>query len=211
MFTRLRDSALLIGLLGLAGCTPGNDFDFYVLALSWSPAFCAAEGADASPSQCTANEDYRLIVHGLWPQFENGWPEYCDSSEPDFVPSSIVNETFDIMPSAGLVGHQWRKHGSCTNLSHEDYFSTLRSAWNRIEIPRPFNDLRSSIDISPEDAAEAFMTANPGLVSDGIAIICNEGYLREIRLCLTTDLEFRSCPEVAARSCTLPRTELIAP
>lgn len=204
-------ASLCGALLGLAGCADDTGFDFYVLALSWSPAYCAAEGADASPAQCAGDGEHRFIVHGLWPQYEQGWPEYCQSNEPDFVPASIVADNFDIMPSGGLIGHQWRKHGSCTGLSHADYFSTLRRAWERIEIPAPFKEIRTDMDIAPEEAADAFVAANPGLDRNGMTVTCDARRLREIRICLTRELEFRSCEEVAARSCDLPSAELVAP
>ena len=32
---------------------PGR-FDYYVLALSWSPTYCETKGKDAEPAQCAA-------------------------------------------------------------------------------------------------------------------------------------------------------------
>ena len=88
-------------------------FDFYVLALSWSPSYCAAEGPDANPQQCGVDKDYAFIVHGLWPQFEKGYPSRCATRIPDRVPNDLARSMVDIMPSFGLIGHQWRKHGTC--------------------------------------------------------------------------------------------------
>ncbi|NUR13135.1 MAG: ribonuclease T, partial [Bradyrhizobium sp.] len=53
---------------------PG-EFDFYVLSLSWSPSFCeeAAERGGRSQIQCSGRP-YAFVVHGLWPQDENGFP-----------------------------------------------------------------------------------------------------------------------------------------
>src|SRR3954464_7133107 len=66
-------------------------FDFYVLALSWSPSFCDAAGeragqagerggrpgGRAGPQQQCGERPYAFVVHGLWPQYETGFPEYC--------------------------------------------------------------------------------------------------------------------------------------
>ena len=59
---------------GAVGVPIGSGFDFYVLALSWSPSYCEAEGAEANQQQCKAARPYAFIVHGLWPQFERGFP-----------------------------------------------------------------------------------------------------------------------------------------
>src|SRR3546814_1587903 len=49
---------------------PG-DFDFYMLAFSWSPAFCATDAGARSPGQCRDNA-FGWVVHGLWPQYAKG-------------------------------------------------------------------------------------------------------------------------------------------
>ena len=61
---------------------PGQ-FDFYVLSLSWSPSFCEASGERGTPpqQQCGARP-YSFVVHGLWPQYENGFPEFCQRPAP---------------------------------------------------------------------------------------------------------------------------------
>ena len=91
----------------------GEGFDFYVLSLSWSPSYCEAEGEEANRQQCGIARPYAFVVHGLWPQFERGFPESCRTDEPD-VSNATLRTLYDIMPSAGLIRHQWRKHGSCS-------------------------------------------------------------------------------------------------
>ena len=60
----------------------GAGFDFYVLALSWSPGYCASEGSNADENQCNSPRRYEFVVHGLWPQFEKGFPSDCIVSSP---------------------------------------------------------------------------------------------------------------------------------
>ena len=62
---------------------PGQ-FDFYVLSLSWSPSFCESAGERGTPpqQQCAARP-YSFVVHGLWPQYEKGFPEFCQQPAPD--------------------------------------------------------------------------------------------------------------------------------
>src|SRR5690349_15721016 len=105
----------------------GEGFDFYVLSLSWSPSYCEAEGEEANRQQCSTARPYAFVVHGLWPQFERGFPESCRTDEPD-VSNATLRTLYDIMPAAGLIRHEWKKHGSCSGLDQDDYFAVLRAA-----------------------------------------------------------------------------------
>jgi ribonuclease T2 len=190
----------------LSICDPaalqGSGFDFYVMSLSWSPSYCAAEGANANRRQCNSDADHAFIAHGLWPQFESSYPEYCETTEPDRVPGSLIDAIIDIMPSAGLVGHQWRKHGSCSGLTQAAYLEATREAFDRIAIPASFADADRASRTSAEAVEAAFVDANPGLNPGGIAVSCESGRLSEVRICLTRELSFRDCREVDKRGCT---------
>lgn len=223
---RRRAAAVAAACLGLmaAACQPeaadespssalpqGGGYDFLVLSLSWSPSYCSAEGAGANRQQCAPGRRHAFVVHGLWPQFERGWPEFCDSSEPDRVPDALVREFVDLIPSAGLIGHQWRKHGSCAGMGQRDYLVLTRAARDRIAVPGRFAASHRSREVAPDEVEADFLKANPGLPADGIAVTCEGRLLREVRICLTKELEFRSCAEVDARACRLPRAEMPAP
>jgi ribonuclease T2 len=181
----------------------GSGFDFYVLALSWSPAYCLIEGDRANRQQCAEDRDLGFVVHGLWPQYESGYPEFCPSREPDRVPSNLGRDYLDIVPTMGLIGHQWRKHGACSGLSQADYLKTLRAARERVTIPAAFalDALPSEIDAL--EAEDAFIAANPGMKRDTIAVRCERGYLREIRICMTPSLDYRACGEVDRAGCKI--------
>lgn len=189
----------------------GRGFDFYVLALSWSPAYCRIKGADANRKQCAEGRDLGFIVHGLWPQFEAGYPEFCPTRDPDRVPSQLGLSYSDIVPTMGLIGHQWRKHGSCSGLSQTDYFHVLRAASERVTVPSRFASGNLPAQIDALDAEAAFITANPGLAGDGIAIACERGMLREVRICMTPSLTFRACGEVDRGGCRLDNLEVPEP
>lgn len=202
-------------ILGTAPAAPkppsvpaGSGFDFYVLALSWSPSYCEAEGKDANRQQCETGRPYAFVVHGLWPQFERGFPENCATDERD-VSSGTLRSLYDLMPSAGLIRHQWRKHGSCSDLDQQDYFAVLRAARETVAIPARFRHLDGYLTLDPYEAEKAFLNANPSLPADAVAVTCDRRYLREVRICLTKDLEFRSCPEVDRRACR--RQEVLMP
>ncbi|MFB9951158.1 ribonuclease [Rhizobium puerariae] len=179
---------------------PGQ-FDFYVLSLSWSPTFCASQKGDGNDQQCGATRDFRFIVHGLWPQYEKGYPDFCRTDEPDRVPRSVGQSLFDIMPSMGLIGHQWRKHGSCTGLGQREYFAKVREAFGRVRLPTDLSRGETSVTLSADEIEQKFIAANPGMSRRGISASCEGRRLEEIRVCLTKDLQFRDCAEVDADGC----------
>jgi ribonuclease T2 len=203
-----RTAALAIAGLLLAACAPAADedpFDFYVLALSWSPSYCLLAGGEADEAQCGHNPPEGFVVHGLWPQFEEGWPQYCDTRHGAPGRSTLA-EAMEVLPTLGLARHQWEKHGSCSGLSPEAYLEHTRAAYEAIDIP----DLPAGGRVSTEKVAAAFRRANPGLDEGGMAVTCQDGALQEVRICLTRELAFRACDEVAERSCKASGLEVPA-
>ncbi|MFI0849007.1 ribonuclease [Mesorhizobium sp. IMUNJ 23232] len=178
----------------------GKGFDFYVLSLSWSPSYCEAEGENANRQQCASGRPYAFVVHGLWPQFERGFPEDCGTGGQD-VDNDTARSLYDLMPSAGLIRHEWRKHGTCSGLSQADYFKVLRFARERVVVPQEFRRLDDYRTLSPGEAEQSFLEANPGLDASQIAVSCDHRFLREVRICMTKDLRFRGCPEIDRRAC----------
>jgi ribonuclease T2 len=187
---------------------PGQ-FDFYVLSLSWSPSFCAA-AADSNRyggRQCGARP-FSFVVHGLWPQYERGFPEYCQDPSPRLY-HGIVSSMLDLMPAPRLIYNEWDKHGTCSGLSAQSYFDTIRKARAAVNIPPEYGDLKEPLTVTPNAVENAFIKANPGLTTSGIAVECSRNRMSEVRLCLSKDLKFRDCPEVARRSCR--RDQLVMP
>lgn len=182
-------------------------FDFYVLSLSWSPSFCESAGARAPKMQCGARP-YSFVVHGLWPQYERGFPESCQVPAPR-LNRGIVSSMLDLMPAPGLVYHEWDKHGTCSGLSARAYFETVRKARAAVRIPQAYQDVTVPLTVRPDDVEAAFIKANPGLARDGIAIGCDQRRLREVRICMTKDFTFRACPEIDRRACR--RDRLVMP
>jgi ribonuclease T2 len=186
-------------------------FDFYVLSLSWSPTFCASDKGERNAQQCGTDRNFRFVVHGLWPQYEKGYPDFCRTSEPERVPRALGETMFDIMPSMGLIGHQWRKHGSCSGLDQRAYFEKTRQAFERVKLPADLSSGRQAISHSAAEIEQTFIDANPGLGRSGIAASCEGRQLEEIRICLTKDLAFRDCAEVDRRGCSISQVTLPPP
>ena len=187
----------------------GSGFDFYVLSLSWSPSYCLAKGTDSDPAQCRSSKPFDFIVHGLWPQNERGYPERCRSQ--DYPNREQIRSISDITPSAGLVRHEWEKHGGCSGLSVDDYFEVMHQARARVNIPAQFVLPRQDFALAPNAIETAFIRANPGLNTIAISTACSRGDLSEVRICLTKDLAFHPCPEVDRDACRSNLVTIPAP
>src|SRR6266496_2694367 len=135
--------AVLIGISAAASAqdrrqnAPG-EFDFYVLSLSWSPSYCeeAEErgGGGRSQAQQCGGRPFSFVVHGLWPQYERGFPEYCQRPSPR-LGRNIMTSMLDLMPAPGLIYNEWDKHGTCSGLGARAYFETIRKARAAVKIP----------------------------------------------------------------------------
>lgn len=183
---------------GVAG-----DFDYYVLSLSWQPSWCRTTGDGRDARECRRGSGRDFTVHGLWPQYEQGWPDYCSTDERD--PSRRETQAMADIMEPGLAWHQWQKHGRCSGLSARDYYATLRAAADGIAIPAPFDDLPRDITLPPAVVEDAFIEANPDLAPDGITVTCKAEALAEVRICLTRDLQPRDCAPDVRQDCSRPR------
>ena len=184
-----------------------GDFDYYVMALSWNASWCEIEGDRRDADQCEAGRDLGFTLHGLWPQYEDGWPSYCRTSERD--PSRRETRAMaDIMGSGGLAWHQWKKHGRCSGLSSDDFFALSREAYGRIARPSIFRRLPRDVSAPPKVFEDAFLEANPDLEPDGVTITCRNGYVQEARICFTRDLRFRRCGADVIRDCAARSIEM---
>ena len=188
----------------------GSGFDFYVLSLSWSPSWCLENDPAGRTMQCSSRNDHGFIVHGLWPQNEEGYPEFCRTRHADRVPDALGRSLFDIMPSMGLIGHEWRKHGTCSGLGQEDYFAVLRAAREKLKIPPALQRVEQSRRTSPADIEAQLTAANPGLRPDALAVTCAAGRIDEVRICFEKDLSFRACRAIDRAGCRLKNPTLPA-
>ncbi|MDG4649874.1 ribonuclease T2 [Roseibacterium sp. SDUM158017] len=181
---------------------PAGTFDYYVLALSWTPTWCALEGDARDSPQCDAGRGFGFTLHGLWPQFEDGWPSWCPTARQP--PSRAATAAMaDIMGTSGLAWHQWRKHGVCSGLSSADYFDLSRRAYERVRRPEVLRRLDREVRLPARVVEEAFLEANPELGADMLTVTCRQGRLQEVRLCLTRNLEPRTCGADVVRDCTM--------
>lgn len=181
---------------------PG-EFDFYVLALSWSPSYCEAASERGSNTrsqvQC-GGRPFSFVVHGLWPQYERGFPYYCQRPSPRLA-RNIMTSMLDLMPAPGLIFSEWDKHGTCSGLGPRGYFEAVRKARASVKIPPEFLQLSEPRSVAPAAIEAAFIKVNPGLGNAAISVTCDRSRLSEVRICLSKDLQFRACEEIDRRAC----------
>ncbi len=184
--------ALLLGLAlcgaGLAQADAPGRFDYYVLSLSWSPQYCASEARPGDP-QC--QRPYAFVLHGLWPQNERGWPRDCGRGE--YLSESLIDRALNFMPSRSLIIHEWRQHGVCSGLSAEDYFARAEQAYRKVRIPARYSNLGQPLSTSVARIEADFLADNPALRPEMLSSQCSGRYFRELRVCLTRQLQPRAC------------------
>ena len=155
----------------------------------------------AARPQCADDRDLGFTLHGLWPQNERGWPSFCRTSYRDPTRQQ-TRAMADIMGTSGLAWHQWKKHGRCSGLSSEEFFSLSRKAYETINRPEILRRIDKELELAPKVIESAFIEENHELKPDQITITCKSGTIQEVRICLTRDLDFRTCGTDAIRDCT---------
>jgi ribonuclease T2 len=176
---------------GRGGDEPGS-FDYYALSLSWSPTYCADKGHRDGGPQCNGPRPYAFVLHGLWPQYSNGWPQFCETGERPWIPERTIETMLDIMPSKRLIIHEYKKHGTCSGLSPEGYYDVARKLYESIKIPARYQLPEEPIHTSPGDVVNDFLRANPELKPEMIVVSCDRR-LKELRVCFGRDLKPRAC------------------
>src|SRR5258708_9613771 len=185
----------LAALTGIAGTASAQDrrqnapgeFDVYVLSLSWSPSFCEAasergNSGRSQQAQC-GGRPFSFVVHGLWPQYERGFPDYCQRPSPR-LDRNIMTSMLDLIPAPALIFNDWDKHGTCSGLGPRAYFETIRKARAAIKIPPDYLEISETKTVAPDEIEEAFIKVNPGLSNSAISRICDRSRLSDVQLCI---------------------------
>lgn len=185
-------------------------FDYYDLVLSWSPTYCETKGRGRDELQCNSERPYAFVLHGLWPQYNKGWPESCRTKKNSWVSREVINSMMDIMPSKGLIIHEYKKHGTCSGLSPELYYKLSRHLYNKVKIPPRYLRPEKPMMLSPKEIENDFLIANPDLKPEMISIVCGKRRLREVRICFKRNGELRACGqnENQQRLCRNPKVYL---
>lgn len=189
-----------------ADSEPDALFDYYVLALSWSPTQCAIRPDD---EECGSGR--RFVLHGLWPNFEEFFVNDCDTDHPN--PSGgLLREFAYLTGGPRQLARQWRRHGTCTGFSPRAYFETSRDAYRAVVIPPALSDPDADQRYSAREIEAMFIDANPSLTPQAVVIRCDrDDRLQDVRICLDQNLRPRACGRGVPRDCRASRVMVPAP
>lgn len=207
-----------------AGSTGDGDYDFILLDEMWIPQFCHALSNNYDPTlshtagmkcQSVYNE---LSIHGLWPNYVDGYPQCCNASgnlqplRPEEVEDWTIypmleEHWYDPAPSADcstcyLLNHEWEKHGNC--YSPGDPVAYFASG---LQLKDSLNEVDSVINsyagmIVNTSFIEGLYPKKPNIVCDPNDpqsedyLKQNIGILLETQSCWSRDLDPIDCPAV---------------
>lgn len=176
----------------MAGATAPS-FDYYVLSLSWAPAFCAeGDAAARNPQECARGRGIGFIVHGLWLENEGSrGPESCGTGKS--VPGAVVKFALPYMLSPGLIRHEWATHGTCSGRNVYGYFTDLVQARTAVQIPVQLTSIENQVTESPGQIERQFADANPSFPREAFRTYCSGRTFREERVCFDKNLKPRAC------------------
>jgi ribonuclease T2 len=143
-------------------------FDYYVLALSWAPDYCSANPGDSQ--ECSLGRKYAFVLHGLWPQYNKGYPSNCGSES---LPASVKAKFPHLYPSDKLFDHEWSKHGACSGLSPTDYLTLAGQLKAQLQVPATYRAPDAPFHTTADDLKQAFLQANPALIDASLAVNCS--------------------------------------
>lgn len=200
---------MLLLAVTLASVLAHVQFDYLMLALTWPGSICRF----LSPCHIPTDQPHRFTVHGLWPQYANGsYPSDCREAGK-FDPKLIVDlrERLDRLwtdfkgMAPAFWAHEWNKHGTCAisvdSLGDQHkYFNqtlTLVVRWD----PIPTLAKAGIVPRTRPYPGQLFRDGVMALTRSRPLLFCDvEGVLRELRLCLTKQLQLFDCPK-SQREC----------
>ena len=178
---------------------PGQ-YDFYLLNLSWAPEFCSTlntltpgETAARGGVECTTPHGF--VLHGLWPQNFNGtYPGNCGSRSGP----ADWQQYFDMTPDISLLKHEWVKHGTCTTLAPDAFFSAARRAYASVVVPPALTQSHGETMQAPAAILQMFYSSNPAFPQGSFALSCGHNALTAIEACFSRDLQPIACQNISS-------------
>ena len=181
-----------------------GSFDYYLLALSWAPNYCAGHPNDHS-SECKIGGHTAFVLHGLWPQANSGAPPMsCSTASP--VATATVDHMLNFMPSRGLIQHEWQEHGTCSGLSAQDYFAKAEQAFKSVRVPEQYPKLDHEQRFSVPELEKSFADANHA-PAGAFRTSCHAGELVSLEVCVDKDLHYQSCTQ-SVRECPANQVDM---
>lgn len=186
---------LTVFLLTKALVAAADDFDYYTLAVSLTPAYCDQNPKWRNSLQC--RDRLPFTVHGLWPEkFQGRAPADCAGPRLQLSAAEEKNLR-GVIPDGGLRQHEWKKHGTCSGLAPGAYFSLLDREFRQLKWPPLLQPQGRDATVERSLIVHEFRRLNPGFPERGVVLRCDgrgrPPLLSEIRVCLTPAGEPAAC------------------
>lgn len=189
-----------------ADLAPTGAFDYFVLSLSWSPDYCATTGSGDS-QECALGKKLGFVLHGLWPQNNQGYPSNCAS---DPLPADVKAQFPGLYPSDSLADHEWLAHGTCSGLKPASYLALAQRIRQSVSIPGRYQALAADFSATVAGLKQDFTQANPGFTPTDFEVLCSSSgsYLEELYVCFSREGQPTACGadvhKSALKSCQSP-------
>lgn len=186
-------------------CSTPNQYDSYVLAMTWQPGFCEHPLRPEKPECSALNEGElyigHLTLHGLWPNKEGcGAPRYysaCADTPLDITPETLetlspwMPNCFYTGPQCKFADYEWRKHGTCQERDDDTYFKLAIDLLQRVDKSEIGKYLKDHIGekISVKAYKEHIEKTMGKDVIERMQISCAKGkFLKEIQINLPKEI-----------------------
>ena len=198
-------------------------YDFYVLSSLWNPTSCRQRGKECY-KKVKEKELNILMIHGLWPSYENGvFPQWCNIGEDiqieEFEPEldKIMNDYWlGVYDTNQLFwNHEYNKHGYCYNqrlgyneTEYQYYFEKVVDLYFKFNVSNLINEIFPGLFPGDKKLNKTYLSERleqkygKGTYTMTCLEIDNKYWLYEIRL--KFDLDFNlvnkkisvdNCPE----------------
>ncbi|KAI3806206.1 hypothetical protein L1987_22103 [Smallanthus sonchifolius] len=193
-----------------------REFDYFALAVQWPATYCSKSTKCCTQSGCCrgANSPSGFTIHGLWPDYNDGsWPSCCSGPAFDETEISSLLDALDkywptlnfpVFSHAplGCIDYQWEKHGTCSSSVTGDeynYFITTLNLYFKYNVTEVLFEAGYVPSNSEKYPSGGIISAIENAFHTTPQLVCLNGALEEVRLCLTKDFKFREC--VAGSDC----------
>jgi Ribonuclease I len=206
----------LLCVMSLVSVINSVPYDYYVFASIWAGTNCYMQ--PCYENQTASLNPTFVNIHGLWPNYFNGYPQYCDNTSsynPNNIPSLLLNKmetnwngmnwtTYD------FHDHEWTKHGTCWNdpagdqvsdsRKQLDYFTTVMSIALRQDI---YGALKRGgvVPRSEPYDLDSFTNAMNRAFGNGTYLLecetddSNNQYIFSFYICLDLKYQLMTCPD----------------
>jgi ribonuclease T2 len=136
-------------------------FDYYVLALGCVSPIAGTRAAFGTTGNAAPQSLAPSSCMGCGRSTPRAGRKTVQRAKRPWVPSHVIDEMRDLMPSKSLIIHEYRTHGTCSDLEPAQYFGVARELYERVSVPEHFLAPGAELVLSAEEIEREFAAVNP--------------------------------------------------